>query len=63
MDKVQLRQWRGASDCALHASPLQASADAAVPDRVAESHETVRVSAESGENYLYPADYFARVQA
>jgi len=31
-------------------------------DRVAEKHQQVRVIDESGEDYLYPADYFAPVR-
>lgn len=31
-------------------------------DRVAEKHQQIRVIDESGEDYLYPMDYFAPVR-
>ena len=34
----------------------------AVPDRDAEAHGLVRVIDESGEDYLYPAEYFASIK-
>ena len=34
---------------------------AALPDRDAEAHGQLRVVDESGEDYLYPASYFARL--
>ena len=33
-----------------------------IPDREAECHKQVRIIDESGEDYLYPADYFAPVR-
>jgi hypothetical protein len=34
----------------------------ALPDRFAEEHSFIRVVDESGEDYLYPASYFVRVE-
>ena len=34
----------------------------ALTDRFAEAHELIRVVDESGEDYLYPAAYFVRVE-
>ena len=34
----------------------------AIPDRVAEEHRQMRVIDESGEDYLFPASYFAMAQ-
>jgi len=31
-------------------------------DRAAEKHQQIRVIDESGEDYLYPADYFAPIR-
>lgn len=31
-------------------------------DKIAEKHHQIRVIDESGEDYLYPADYFAPVR-
>lgn len=31
-------------------------------DRAAEKHQQIRVIDESGEDYLYPADYFASIR-
>ena len=33
-----------------------------IPDKEAESHDQVRIIDESGEDYLYPAGYFAPVR-
>jgi hypothetical protein len=33
-----------------------------LPDKDAESHGQIRVVDESGEDYLYPADYFVRIE-
>jgi len=33
-----------------------------LPDTDAESHGQIRVVDESGEDYLYPADYFVRIE-
>jgi hypothetical protein len=33
-----------------------------LPDTDAESHGQIRVIDESGEDYLYPADYFVRIE-
>lgn len=33
-----------------------------LPDKVAERYNQIRVIDESGEDYLYPADYFAPVK-
>ena len=33
-----------------------------LPDKEAEKHNQVRIIDESGEDYLYPADYFATVR-
>ena len=33
-----------------------------IPDKEAERHEQVRIIDESGEDYLYPASYFAPVR-
>jgi hypothetical protein len=33
-----------------------------LPDRFADEHEFIRVVDESGEDYLYPAAYFVRVE-
>jgi len=32
-----------------------------LPDRLGEKHGMIRVIDESGEDYLYPADYFVRL--
>ena len=32
-----------------------------IPDRVAERHKLLRVIDESGEDYVYPKDYFAPI--
>lgn len=34
----------------------------ALPDREAEAHEQVRVIDESGDDYLYPASFFASIE-
>ena len=34
----------------------------AIPDSVASAHRLVRVIDESGEDYLYPAEYFVAVE-
>ncbi|MGH7619305.1 MAG: hypothetical protein ACREPM_18975 [Gemmatimonadaceae bacterium] len=34
----------------------------AVPDADAESHDQIRIIDESGEDYLFPASYFASVE-
>lgn len=34
----------------------------AIPDRAAASHHLVRVVDESGEDYLYPQDYFMPIE-
>jgi hypothetical protein len=34
----------------------------AVPDREAEAHQQLRVIDESGEDYLYPANYFTAIE-
>jgi len=34
----------------------------AVPDDAAVTHEQIRVIDESGEDYLYPADYFVKIR-
>lgn len=33
-----------------------------LPDRIAKRHQQIRVIDESGEDYLYPANYFAPVR-
>ncbi len=33
-----------------------------IPDRVAEKHHQIRVIDESGEDYLYPEEYFAPIR-
>ena len=33
-----------------------------IPDKEAERHSQVRIIDESGEDYLYPADYFAPIR-
>ena len=33
-----------------------------MPDRLGETHGLIRVVDESGEDYLYPADYFVPVE-
>ncbi len=33
-----------------------------IPDKEAEKHNQVRIIDESGEDYLYPSDYFAPVR-
>jgi hypothetical protein len=33
----------------------------AIPDKAAEKHSQIRVIDESGEDYLYPQDYFTRL--
>lgn len=33
-----------------------------IPDKEAEKHKQVRIIDESGEDYLYPSDYFAPVR-
>ncbi|NOZ67788.1 MAG: hypothetical protein GXP46_00735 [Deferribacteres bacterium] len=33
-----------------------------LPDKAAEKHHQIRVIDESGEDYLYPSDYFAPVR-
>ncbi|MGO9271504.1 MAG: hypothetical protein ACLQOO_14795 [Terriglobia bacterium] len=35
---------------------------AAVPDPASEAHQLLRVIDESGEDYLYPEDYFMRIE-
>lgn len=34
----------------------------AIPDREAEKHRLIRIVDESGEDYLYPAEYFANLE-
>jgi len=34
----------------------------AIPDREAEKHRLIRIVDESGEDYLYPAEYFAYLE-
>ena len=33
-----------------------------IPDQEAEHHNQVRIIDESGEDYLYPADFFAAIR-
>lgn len=35
---------------------------AAIPDQEAEKHQLMRVIDESGEDYLYPVDYFVQIE-
>lgn len=35
---------------------------AAIPDAVAEAHNQLRVIDESGDDYLFPASYFAAIE-